>query len=365
MLERLGAVQLDTIAVLARSQELVAHARLGAVGRDRIHAAYWGNGRTFEYWSHEACVLPMDVYPWFAFRRRESMGKRERWGVDAATLRQVRKALRDGGPQTATELGGARSAPGWWRWSDAKNAAEWMFATGEAVVTDRRAWKRVYDLADRVVPAFDTTGWIEDRGVFGPTDADCIRELLLRSVRMLGIGTLDDIQDVHRLRRRDGVREHLQSLLDANAIVATTIAGETWYADPVAMRRIPSSAASITTLVSPFDPLVWYRPRLERLFGLRMRIEAYTPKEQRQHGYFAMPVLHQGAFIGLVDPARDGNALVIRNISTSQRDPEGFAIALADAARWVAKERVVVERAPTATLARSIARRANALLSAS
>lgn len=373
MLERIGAVQLDTISVLARSHELVPYARLGAIGRSRVESAYWGHGRTFEYWSHAACILPISLFPYFAFRRRALAPRAERWGVTAQAVATVRAALRDNGPQTATELGGARRSSGWWEWSDAKNAVEWMLAVGEVVVTDRRSWKRVYDLAERAVSVEPHESWIDDRGVHGPSDADCVRHLLLASVRTLGIGTLDDIRDVHRLRGSAGthsdsrlLQREFDALLDAGEVVRTRVAGwdEDVFADPVALRRIGTTGTSVTTLLSPFDSLVWHRPRLERLFDLRLRIEAYTPAAQRQFGYFAMPVLHGGRIIGLVDPARDRDVFVAKQVTSFDRDEEGIALALAEAAHWVGSSSVRVERAASTAAAKRLQAAANTALSA-
>lgn len=374
MLERLGAVQLDTISVLARSHELVPYARLGAVGREAVEAAYWGHGRTFEYWSHAACILPVSVFPYFAFRRRALAPKRERWGASHQAIDAVRSALRDNGPQTATELGGARRSSGWWEWSDAKNAVEWMLAVGEVVVTDRRSWKRVYDLAERAIHTEPTSDWVDDRGVYGPTDADCTRHLLLASMRTLGIGTLDDIRDVHRLRGNIGtdgayadarlLQREFQALLDDGSIVRTSVDGWTddTFADPAALQRIAASTSSVTTLLSPFDSLIWHRPRLERLFDLRLRIEAYTPAAKRQYGYFAMPVLHDGSIIGLVDPGRERDVFVAKQITVFDGDEAGIALSLAEAARWVGSSSIRVDRAPSAAAGKRMQRMANAAL---
>lgn len=374
VLERLGAVQLDTIAVLARSHELVAYARTGAVGRASVERDYWGRGRAFEYWSHAACILPIETHPFFAFRRRAFARRPERWGADPGAVARVRAALQDAGPSTATDLGGARREAGWWRWSEAKDALEWLLAIGEVVVTERRAWRRVYDLADRVIPEHREPDWVEDEGVVGPSDAACVRELLLRSVRLLGIGTRDDIFDVHRLggsgatTKRAGsalVAGAFAALLDAGDIVPVHVDGAEWYADPEALRRIPRKDAAHTVALSPFDPLVWYRPRVERLFGLRMRIEAYTPSHLRTTGYFAMPVLHEGAIVGYIDPAREASTLVARRVTLVQPGAEeAVAIALAEAARWVGSEHIRVEGAASQASARRIAAAANGALNA-
>ncbi len=373
LLGQLGAVQLDTISTLARSHELVAYARLGTVPRERVEATYWGHGRAFEYWSHAACILPMESYPLFAFRRRAIRAQRERWGATVNAVDAVRRALSEQGPLTATELGGARRSGGWWDRSEAKDAVEWMLAAGEVVCTDRRSWKRIYDLAERAIDITPQPDWVDHEGVWGPSDVACTRDLLLRSVRVLGVGTLADARDVHRLSGLGGppqqakpqlLRRALRELLDDGRVVQVEVEGfETpWLADPAALTRIPRSDRSITTLLSPFDSLVWYRDRLQRLFDVFHRIEAYTPRHKRERGYFAMPVLHGGRILGFVDPGRDGEAMVAHKITVLDHDVDGFALALAEAARWVGSTSVRVDSAPTARTARIISTAANRLL---
>ncbi len=373
LLGQLGAVQLDTISTLARSHELVAYARLGAVPRERVEATYWGQGRAFEYWSHAACILPMETYPLFAFRRRAIRPLRERWGATDEAVQAVRSALTERGPLTATELGGARRAGGWWNRSENKDAVEWMLAAGEAVCIDRRSWQRVYDLAERAIELTPQPDWVDDGGVLGPSDEACVRELLVRSMRVSGVGTLADVRDVHRLSGLGGPPQHakpqllrqaLRDLLDDGSLVQVSVEGfdQPWLADPGALTRIPRSDRSITTLLSPFDSLVWFRDRLQRLFDVFHRIEAYTPKHKRERGYFAMPVLHEGRIIGFVDPGRDKQALVAHKITMFDNDIEGMASALAEAARWIGRSSVRVDIAPTPRVARLISTAANRLL---
>ncbi|KWX10888.1 cytoplasmic protein, partial [Carbonactinospora thermoautotrophica] len=166
LLRRLGAVQLDTISVLARSHELVPYARLGAVGRATVETAYWANGGgsavAFEYWAHAACVLPVEEWPYFAFRRRAFRRRGWRWHrVPERTCADVLARLRAEGPLTATELGGAKNGGPWWDWSDTKIAIEWLLDLGEVVCVARRGWKRVYDLPERALPA----SVLDDRAV--------------------------------------------------------------------------------------------------------------------------------------------------------------------------------------------------------
>src|SRR6478609_5365420 len=192
VLRGLGAVQLDTISVLARSHELVPYARLGALGRRTVDDAYWSGGRSFEYWSHAACILPVEEWPHFAFRRR-AYRSRPHWNHDLpdGTYDQVIKQLRTEGPLTATELGGAKKTSEWWDWSGTKVAVERALMYGEVVCTERRGWKRVYDLAERAIPG--------DLLREEPSDAACHERLVAQGGRALGVATRGDLADYHRL----------------------------------------------------------------------------------------------------------------------------------------------------------------------
>ena len=156
MLNRVGAVQLDTISVLARSHELVAYARLGPLARAQIERAYWHPRKpaTFEYWAHAACILPIEEWPFYAFRRRAFRAQGQRWHqVSETACKQVLAKLAADGPLTATELGGAKGGGPWWDWSEVKIAAEWLLDIGEVVCVRRSGWRRVYDLPERALPA--------------------------------------------------------------------------------------------------------------------------------------------------------------------------------------------------------------------
>ncbi|MGW4896940.1 winged helix-turn-helix domain-containing protein [Kitasatospora sp. NPDC004240] len=339
VLRHLGAVQLDTISVLARSHELVPYARLGAIGRTAVESAYWGHGGGFEYWSHAACVLPVEEWPLFAFRRRHYRERAHVWGkqVDEATYRGVLEKLRAEGPLTSTELGGAKKTADWWDWSDTKIAVERALAFGDVVCADRRSWKRVYSLAEQAVPAE-----LLDRE---PDDGECLRTLLGQAGAALGVATRADLMDYHRLRA-----EQVDAALPGSGLVPVEVAG--WgpdggpapaWADPSALAEAPRGRHR-TTLLSPFDSLIWDRPRTERIFAMTHRLEAYTPKHKRVHGYFAMPLLTGGRLVGRVDPAREGQTLVARQVSLdSPRHVEALATALREAASWVGCDAVRVE----------------------
>ncbi|MDH6126715.1 crosslink repair DNA glycosylase YcaQ family protein [Kitasatospora sp. GP82] len=335
VLRHLGAVQLDTISVLARSHELVPYARLGAIGRGTVESAYWGTESTFEYWSHAACILPVEEWPLFAFRRRRHRDRGHLWGHQVApeTYRHVLDKLRAEGPLTATELGGAKRTSEWWDWSDTKIAVERALAFGDVVCTERRSWKRVYELAEQAVPA----------ELFGQelSDAECLRQLVTQAGAALGVATRADLMDYHRLKA-----EQVDSVLADSPLVPVEVAG--WgapaWADPAALASEPRGRHR-TTLLSPFDSLIWDRARTERVFGMTHRLEAYTPRHKRVHGYFAMPLLSQGRLVGRVDPAREGRTLVARQVSLdAPKHVEALAGALCEAAEWVGCDTVRIEQ---------------------
>ncbi|WP_309237584.1 crosslink repair DNA glycosylase YcaQ family protein [Actinomadura sp. BRA 177] len=347
MLERLGAVQLDTISVLARSHELVPYARLGPVKRNAIETAYWGNGSggypAFEYWAHAASVIPMDDWPLFAFRRRAYLRRGWRWHkVPEGVCAEVRDRLRADGPLTTKELGGAKASAEWWDWSDHKIGIEWLLDVGEVVCVERVGWRRVYDLAERAVPS----------GLLArdPDDDACLTALVARAGRALGVATRGDLADYYRIRQ-----DQVDRVIEATGLVPVKVAGwsQRAWADPEALAA-PPRGRHATTLLSPFDSLVWDRARTSRVFGFDHRLEAYVPKGKRVHGYFAMPLLAGGRLIGRVDPAREGRTLIARQASLepwatrtaarTESSATALATALWRAAAWVGCDDVRVER---------------------
>lgn len=343
MLQRLGAVQLDTISVLARSHELVPYARLGAVGRRKVEDAYWGDGATFEYWAHAASILPIEEWPLFAFRRRAFLRRGWRWHkVPEGVCDQIRARLRSDGPLTTRELGGAKASAEWWDWSDHKIGIEWLLDVGEVVCVRRVGWRRVYDLAERAVPR---------ELLDAPQDDEaCLTGLVGRAGRSLGVATRADLADYYRIRG-----EQVEQVVGGAGLVPVRVEG--WkngaWADPAALADVPRGRHA-TTLLSPFDSLVWDRARTSRMFGFDHRLEAYVPKAKRVHGYFAMPLLSGGRLLGRVDPAREGATLVARQVTfepwavataaRTERSLAALATALWRAAAWVGCDDVRVER---------------------
>ncbi|ANP55431.1 uncharacterized protein YcaQ [Streptomyces griseochromogenes] len=355
VLRHLGAVQLDTISVLARSHELVPYARLGAVGRKTVEAAYWNPAsvgaspaqpHAFEYWSHAACILPVEEWPHFAFRRRAYRG-RPHWNhqLPDGAYDQVVKQLRAEGPLTATELGGAKKTSEWWDWSGTKVAVERALMYGEVVCVERRGWKRVYDLAERAIP----DALLHDE----LDDTECLRRLVRLAGESLGVGTRADIADYHRLKG-----EQVDAVIADTGLVPVEVEG--WgkpaWADPASLASSPRGRHR-TTLLSPFDSLIWERARTERIFGFTHRLEAYVPKPKRVHGYFAMPVLAGGQLVGRVDPAREGSTLVAKQVTLDgPKAVPAVAQALVEAATWVNCSDVRVERVDSPELREPLTR---------
>ena len=350
-LRRMGVVQLDTISVLARSHELVQYSRLGPVGRPAVEAAYWQRPAVaFEFLAHAFCVIPVEDWPWFEHRRH--WPSKHRISRSSAMKRPAYRAVLDRlaeGPATTTDLGGAKRGGVWWDWSESKVAVEHLLRSGHVVCIERRGWKRVYDLTEHAIPP--------ELLALTPSAHDGHVELVRRAGRHLAVATRADLADYYRLR-----------LGDVDAVVADTelvpVAVDGWdepaWADPVALSALSSGAVKgrhRTTLLSPFDPVVWDRHRTERMFGMSHRLEAYTPKPKRVYGYFAMPVLAGGRLVGRVDPAREGKTFVARQVTVEHggaRSVPAIADALVEAATWVGSTAVAVERVEPPALADAV-----------
>jgi uncharacterized protein YcaQ len=250
--------------------------------------------------------------------------------VPHTALDAVRDRLRADGPLTTKELGGAKVGSEWWAWSDAKIAVEWLLDVGEAVCVERRGWRRVYDLAERAIPA--------DLLREEPTDIACLERLVGQAGRALGVATRSDLAEYHRL-----VLDQVDAAIAGSGLVPVEV--ERWnapaWADPAALAT-PVRGRHRTTLLSPFDSLIWDRKRTTRVFGFEHRIEAYTPAPKRVHGYYPMPLLAGGRLVGRVDPKREGRTLHAKQVSLEPREVERMASALREAAEWVGCDAVAL-----------------------
>ena len=297
---RLNLLQIDSVTVLTRAHYLPLFSRLGAYPRALLDGAAWGpKPSLFEYWAHEASLLPLALQPllrWRMARADRLEGIYGELGRFAAERRPyidaVLARVRGEGALAASALEGPRGAGGWWGWSDAKRALEWLFWAGHVTTATRRRFERVYDLPDRVLPA-------SVLAVPTPEPADAHRALLRLSARALGIATLGDLRDYFRLSPADAT-PRVAELVQAGELIPVTVEGwrQPAFVHPAARwpRRVDGCA-----LLCPFDPIIWERTRTERLFDFRYRLEIYTPAHKRQHGYYVLPFLLGDRLVARVD----------------------------------------------------------------
>jgi uncharacterized protein YcaQ len=320
LVRRLGVVQIDSVNVVTRTHYLPAFSRLGDYPREALEAEAWGGRRgLFEYWGHEASLLPLELQPllrWRMERAREGamwtglarFGREKRDYIDGV-LDEIERR----GPVTGADFAeGPRGQPGWWSWSDGKRALEWLFWAGLITTKTRRGFERVYDLTERALP-----GRIIDLPT--PTEADAQRDLVRLAARAMGVATLADLRDYFRLPLADA-RARVVELAEAGELVAVAVKGwrQPAYLDPQARRPRGVRAAA---LLSPFDNLIWTRDRTERLFGVKVRLEIYTPAHKRAHGYYVLPFLQDEAITARVDLKSDRQAGVLR-VQAAWREPD-------------------------------------------
>ncbi|MBS0520203.1 MAG: YcaQ family DNA glycosylase [Proteobacteria bacterium] len=307
--DRLGLLQIDSVNVLARAHYLPLFSRLGNYDSALLDRVAWGRRserRLFEFWAHEASLLPLDSQPLWRWRMAraaanagDGKGKLHSFRREkAAFIDEVRRELADRGPLAASELsnGGERRGP-WWGWNDGKLALEWLFFAGDVTTSTRRGtFERVYDLTERVLPAA-----VLSRPT--PSAEEAQRELLRRSARALGVATETDLRDYFRLGVAD-TRARLAELVEAGELLPVAVEG--WskpaYLDPAAHRPRKVEARA---LLAPFDPLIWERGRTHRIFDFFYRIEIYTPAAKRKHGYYVLPFLLGDRLVARVDLKAD------------------------------------------------------------
>jgi uncharacterized protein len=349
--DRLEVLQLDSVSVFARSHYLPLFARLGAYDRDALDRLIFArSGRYTEYWAHEAAIIRRADWPLWHWKRealRERFTRTKPWVRENAPLMQwLLDELAEKGPLTVAEVehdATVRRGP-WWGWSDVKEGLEYLFAFGDVVSGGRRGFSRVYALPEQV-------GLGELHQVVVPR-ADAQRELVLRSVRALGVGTVGDVADYHRLKIAP-TQAALRDLVEAGAVEQVAVEGWERGGRPLPAFRIPGTRIprriEATALLSPFDPVVWNRDRALRMFGFHYRIEIYTPAPKRVYGYYSLPVLVDDALPGRIDLKSDRAAGVLR-VQSAWVENHGDAGALAErvapvlraAAAWQGLADVVV-----------------------
>ena len=361
-IRRMGALQIDTINVVARSPYLVLWSRLGDYEMRWLDELL-AEGALFEYWAHEACFLPIEDFRLYRHRMldAESMGwKYSRSWVEERRheIEQLLALIRERGAVRAADFERVDGkAGGWWEWKTEKRALEMLFTAGELMIARRRNFQRVYDLRERVLPTWD------DRLL--PSHDEVRRELTLRAVRALGITTARWVGDYFRMDKR-ATSAAVSALAAEGALVKAQVEGwpEAAFVHPKNLKLAKAAEAEtlepeLTTLLSPFDPLVWDRARARAVFGFDYKLECYTPAPKRRYGYFTLPILRRGSLVGRLDAKahrKDGvfeiKSLYIEpSTRVSLEMMNDIAAALRECAAWHATPALVVRASDPPRLA--------------
>ena len=304
-IRQMAQLQIDTIHVVARSPYLVLFSRLGPYLPQWLDE-HLAEGSLFEYWSHEACFVPIEDYGLLRHRMLDPSGMGWKYAAEwhkkyRRDIAKLLEHIRATGPVRSADFareGGTGS--GWWDWKPEKRHLEVLFAIGHLMVAERRNFQRVYDLTERVLPGWDDALHLQP--------ADVVEQTLLnRSCRSLGVVRADWVADYYRLPRRP-YTDALHALADAGELLPVRVDG--WKQDTFVHRELAPLiddatsgrlASTVTTVLSPFDPVVWDRKRAAALFDFDYVIECYTPAEKRKYGYFVLPLLSRGKLVGRID----------------------------------------------------------------
>ncbi|HET9159833.1 MAG TPA: winged helix-turn-helix domain-containing protein [Caulobacteraceae bacterium] len=362
-IERLGVIQIDSVNVVSRSHYLPLFSRLGAYPRAMLEDLAWAKKRPlFEYWGHEASLMPLSLQPMLRWRMQDAHDGVGTWKGVARFLREHRpivdRALAEiaaRGPLAASDLEALaqHSNPrgAWWEWSEAKRATECLFWTGELTCATRRgSFERVYGLPQQVLPPA-----IVDTPT--PSRADAQRTLVWVAAQAMGVATVADLRDYFRMGPAEG-KARVDELVEEGRLAPVRIEGWRQLAYVAAGVDIPRSVRP-RALLSPFDNLIWFRERTERLFGVRVRLEIYTPAHKRTHGYYVLPFLEGAAITARVDLKADRKAGVLivqaahAERSATKNTPLAVAAELQAMAAWLGLSAVQV--APSGDLSPALA----------
>jgi uncharacterized protein len=353
VVKRLGLLQIDSVNVLVRAHYLPLFSRLGPYERAHFDAKAYrrGTGGLFEYWAHEASLLPVELQPLLRWRMARAERFEGMWSGIAKFARERRDYIdavlarvAAEGPLAASEFdeGGPRRGT-WWDRHDGKYALEYLFWAGKVTTTRRsNSFERSYDLPERVLPR-------QILAVPTPSEADAQRGLMRIAAKALGVGTAKDLRDYFRMSPGDGQRA-IDALVEEGALIPVSVAGWRNQAYLDAEARIPRRVEARALLV-PFDPLIWERARTERLFGFRYRIEIYTPASKRVHGYYVLPFLLGDRLVARVDLKAD-RANATLQVHAAHGEPEIDSGAVAEAllrelhvlAAWLGLARLSIGR---------------------
>jgi uncharacterized protein YcaQ len=325
MLGQIHLIQIDSVNVLMRAHYLPGWSRLGAYSRAALDGMAYRDRELFEYWGHEAALLPVRLHPLMRWRMHRALEKLETWGRMARLAQEkpglvehVLDIVRSKGPVTAGEIAQEekRSKDHWgWNWSDEKTALEFLFYTGQVTAADRRNFERVYDVTERVLP----------RAVLDlatPDEHEAHRELLLLAAGALGVATVSDLADYFRLRA-PMARPRVAELVEDGRLREVDVEGWRHPAYMLPGTHVPRRVDARALLV-PFDPLIFERDRTHRLFGFHYRIEIYVPADKRKHGYYVLPFLLGDRLVARVDLKSDRQAGLLR-VQSAWSEPDAPA----------------------------------------
>ena len=301
---KLGILQIDAVNAIARSHLLVLRARLSSCHNNLsklLQEGAYERRELTEYWCHEASYLPVKDLSLFAWRMRRAeqgevwKGIRQFAAENPNFIKKVARYVALNGPVSAGQLQSKPKGSAWWAWSEAKVALEWLFWIGEVSVSHRNNFTRFYDVTSKVLPADALDNSI--------SEIDAHHELIRRAANHLGIASTEDLIDYFRLPKIDG-RQRVIELVEREELLPVQVDGWDRIAYLPAHAKI-SDEISKSVLLSPFDPLVWFRPRTQRLFDFKYRLEIYVPAAKRVHGYYVLPFLHDNQLSARVDLKAD------------------------------------------------------------
>ena len=330
-LEKTQLLQIDSVNALCRSHYLPLFSRTGlyrqAMLDQRTLAAT--NRSVFEYWGHEASLLPVDMHPLFRWRMAEAkQGKGIYKGLatfatdNPTYIKKIYKRVRDEGPCTAGQLAEEKSTAGWWQWSKSKMALEFLFCTGRITTSHRHNFQRFYDIAERVIPSE-----VLNSRSLKPKEAH--KALLMRASKAHGVGTEPDLRDYFRLSAADS-KAALAELIEDKQLDAVSVEG--WPVEAYLSKgMVIGKQVRCSAVLSPFDPVVWFRDRAQRLFDFHYRLEIYTPLKKRKYGYYVLPVLHNEKLVGRIDiksERKTNTLLVLALFAESEKHYPALAQAL-------------------------------------
>lgn len=356
---RMSLLQIDTINIVARSPYLVLFSRLGRFPDVWLDEAL-ARGELMEYWAHEACFMPRSDFALVRHRmlNPEKMGWKYRpeWMTEhAQEIAQLLEHIELNGPVRSADFEHPRKgASDWWEWKPHKKHLEGLFTAGKVMVVERRNFQRVYDLTSRVLPHWDDAIHLIEQ-------AHAEVKMLENSARSLGIFRADWLADYYRLRNIQAL-PLLEEWQREGRVVQVDVErlGPMWLHQSLLPLLSQAQAnklnATHSAVLSPFDPVVWDRRRVEQFFDFSYRLECYTPAQKRQYGYFVLPLLHQGALVGRMDAKmhRQRQQLEVINLWLEEGVRPGAGMvaglqkAISEFALWQGAKQVICASLPAA-----------------